>query len=198
MDDNQLTILRLAAANSVVVPGHVTVQFAISAQDASDRLDQLVASGHLSRHRLLAGAEPCYQITQAGLDTVGSVLPVPELHLARVRHAIGAAYVWLAAHGGEYGKSDWIRSRRELAARGETADADCLVALRGGWLAAHLQTAPPERKWLERALRRYAADPRVSVALFMVENDAVANAIVVAGADLGLSDMTVVQRFTLK
>jgi hypothetical protein len=53
-----------------------------------------------------------------------------------------------------FGKTEWIRSRRELIALGESGDADVALSVKGDRVAVHLQLAMPERAWLERVLRR--------------------------------------------
>jgi hypothetical protein len=196
MDDRQRATLGLAAVNSVVVPAHVMVLLKVAAGDATAHLDALVTVGLLERDQVPSGASPCYRITRAGLSAIGSALPVPTRDLSRLHRDIGAAWLWLATAEGVFGQTEWFRSRRELAARGEPADADLVMAVRGAWVAAHVQMVPPERSWLERVLRRYADDPHYRMALFMVEDDAVGSAVQGTASELGLSDMTMVQRFT--
>ena len=194
MDGDQCALLEVAATNAVLVPGHVGSLLKIEAGGGADRLDDLVAVGLLKREWLLADAPACYRITQAGLDAVGSGLPVPVFDVGRLRHEIGVTWLWLAARSGALGQAEWVRSRRELTALGEADDADLVLSVTVGWVAVHLELVLPERAWLERTLRRYGSDPRFAAVLFAVETHEARELVKSVAADLGLSEMTHVQR----
>jgi hypothetical protein len=194
MDVKERAILEMAAANAVVLPEQVETLSGFHGGDAPSRLDDLAAAGWLVRQRVLADGQACFRITRVGLDRIESQLPVPGLDLRMLRHDIGVVWLWLAARSGLFGEAEWVRSRRELIALGETDAPDLVLSVTGGWVAVYLQLTMPARLRLERALRRYANDPRFAAALFLVDDgSAVGGFVASVAAGLDLSAMTMVQ-----
>jgi hypothetical protein len=195
-DPNDHRILELAAVN-LLVAEHVARLLRLELRRAADELDRLAAISLLTRERLMLDSPACYLITQAGLDAVGSDLPVPALDVARLRHDIGVTWLWLAANEGAFGNAERVISQRELNAQGESTDADLVLVKRSGWVAVNLLLTAPPRPELERVVRTYAGDPRFTAALFLVDDvERVGSFVQEVAAELGLSEMVQVQRAT--
>ena len=69
-----------------------------------------------------------------------------------------------------------------------------MLILDAGRIAVRLQLHQPGRRLLERTLTAYHADPDVVAALYLVTTQPVFNTVQTTAANLGLSDLTRVQR----
>ena len=110
-------ILAFVAEHRIVLAAHVQTLLRTSGAFAYRRLAGLTARGLLGHSRILHGEPGWYQITRSGLALIGSDLPAPRLDLRCYRHDLGAAWLWLAAARGAFGRVERIVSEREMRSR---------------------------------------------------------------------------------
>lgn len=108
-------MLEFAAEHRFVVAGQPAALLPVSAGAAEARMRALAGSGYLSRERPLAGQPPSYRITRAGLNEIGSDLPVPRpLNLNLYAHDLGVGWLMVAAHCGQFGPAGAVVSERRM------------------------------------------------------------------------------------
>ncbi|MHB8691920.1 MAG: DUF6529 family protein [Solirubrobacteraceae bacterium] len=114
--DEERQLVSYVAAHSVVLLAQLGVEEPV----AVERLDRLVRLGLLRRAPRLSHQRACFQITRDGLEVAGVRLPAPEIDLRRYRQDLAAAWLWLAARAGAFGKMDRSFTRREMVAADAT------------------------------------------------------------------------------
>lgn len=86
-------------------------------------LGALLARELVRRERVMRSEPDCFQITRAGLALIDSELPPPEFG-PRYRHDVGVAWMWLAARGGAWGRTERIMTEREMRSIDEDRQHD--------------------------------------------------------------------------
>jgi hypothetical protein len=138
--ERDLRILAFVAEHRIVVSAHVQALIGVGESVAYGRLRALTKRGLLDYDRLLHGRPGWYQITRRGLAIIDSELPAPRLDLHCYRHDIGAAWTWLAASRGAFGRVERIVSEREMRSR------DGVSAAAGGARGERAPDAGEERE----------------------------------------------------
>lgn len=183
-------VLEFLAAHRLAVFGHVVVLLGKDRELATERLGGLVAA-ELVRGRPVMRSEPdCFQITRAGLSSIGSELPPPDFE-PRYRHDVGVAWLWLASTRGAFGPAERVLTERELRSRDtgrrqarDIAQYPDLLLIRGSRrVALLLQLASPSRQRLERLLVDYAANTPISAVVFLVAGPRIGTVIRSAATD---------------
>jgi hypothetical protein len=122
LDDGDRDLLEFLAAHRLVLADHLTV--VLGNRDLARRhLGGLLAGKQVRRERVMRSEPDCFQITRAGLASIGSKLPPPEFD-PRYRHDVGVAWMWLAARGGAWGPAERIMTEREMRSRDERRARD--------------------------------------------------------------------------
>jgi hypothetical protein len=198
---------------------HVAALLGATPGAAGDRLRRLRSVDLVTEEQSrLYRQPPCYQITAAGLHTIGSDLPPPQPDSAQYGHDVGVAWLWLVARGGAFGSLTEIVSERRMRShdRSEGGRDEPLAVRtgsfgRGGREALHypdlvvvtdgsrriaieLELTGKERARREQILSGYALDTRFDAVQYLVENPSIGAAIQSSALKLGLSDLVAVQR----
>jgi len=156
-------------------------------------------------------------ITDAGLRRIDSPLPAPELSEAQRRHDIGLGWVWIAARSGAFGALTELvseRRMRSLDARQATLRApaerygigvesdgpanshfaDMLIRARSGrTIAVELELHAKGAWRLDRVMRAYAGDPRITDVLYLVPSRRIGDPVIAAARRSGIADRVHVQ-----
>jgi hypothetical protein len=164
-----------------------------------ERLRALVDARHLAR--IDGFAEAHFQIRPSGLAAIDSDLPAPGLSMTSYKHDIGAAWLWLAAHGGAFGPLTQVLSERRLRSHDGTFERPfephgvrlggvdqfgnerlhypdlVLIDARERRLALELELTRKGRGRRESILGGYGSDPRIDRVLYLVEANRVGRAI---------------------
>jgi hypothetical protein len=118
LTERDRTLLEFIAEHRLVRRTHVERLLGTSADAASTRLRSLATGGYLDKQQPFDRQLACYQITRRGLAALGSPLPAPRaVDLRELRHDVGLAWLWLAAHQGAFGRMDQVIAERELRSR---------------------------------------------------------------------------------
>lgn len=215
-------LLSFAAEHRLVLATHVQRLLGTSTGAAYARLRALCSAGFLAHEPPLFQGQPgFFQITRKGLAVIESKLRRPQIDLSCYRHDVGVAWLWLAAHSDVFGPMRDVHSERQLRSRDGTVDgrADPLGIRLGGVgpggrerlhypdlildgtdgkrIAVELELSSKARHRLEGILAGYAADARVDVVVYLVDDPAVARAVRSAAARLEISPLVHVQRVSL-
>ena len=206
-------ILAFAAEHRFVLCAQVRTLMGVSTTFANRRLAGLVEKGLLVRERIVQEQASWYRITGTGLKLIESGLPPPRFDLHSYRHDTGLAWVWLAASRGAFGRVGRLVSEREMRSRDGVAQTDgekfgvrlgtlgprgrlglhypdlLLVGPAGERVAVELELSTKGSRRLEGILSAYAADPRISAVLYLVERPGVRRAVEAAAAGLGISHL---------
>jgi hypothetical protein len=111
-------LLVFIAAQDLVLGAHVRSLLEAEGIDADAALAALVAGGLVRRERLHSQPH-AFRITRKGLSELGRDATPPPLVWHR-RHAVGVAWLWLAAHSGTFGSAQQVLSEREMRALDQT------------------------------------------------------------------------------
>lgn len=190
-----LRVLSFAAEHRVVLQR----QLERVAGSRAGRLRALVSARYLAR--IHGFAEPHYQIRSAGLAAIDSDLPVPSMSMTSYKHDVGAAWLWLAAHGGTFGPLAHVLSERRLRSHDGALERprepygvrlggvdrfgndrvhypDLLLIDPGGRrLALELELTRKGRQRRELILGGYGSDARIDRVLYLVEANRAGRAI---------------------
>jgi hypothetical protein len=141
LDDRDREVLKFLAAQRLALRDHLTV--VLGNRDLTrQRIGRLVAADLVRRERVMCSEPDYFQITRAGLDSIGSELPPPDFD-PRYRHDVGAAWMWLAARGGAWGPAERIMTKREMRSRDQRRSQGSRGASFGEVSLEHqAQTAP--------------------------------------------------------
>ncbi len=164
-----------------------------------ERLRVLESAEYLRRVRVFD--EFCCLIRRRGLAAVGSSLPVPRLSLPSYSHAVGTAWLWLAAHDGAFGPVAEVLAERRLRSHDEAAVSPdrpyavrlggydsrggerrhypdlVLVDHQGRRLALELELSPKGLRRHESILAGYGADRSLDGVIYLVEANSAGRAI---------------------
>lgn len=219
LTDRDLRLLRFAAEQRVILPGHVQALLGTSADVASRRLRALARGGFLESHRPFQDRPSCYQIRAAGLDAVASDLRPPRrLDLRTYDHEVGAAWLWMAARGGRFGPLGEVVGERRMrstdAARERQAEPHgirlggvgprgrerlhypdlLLITPDGRRIALELELSSKGRVRREKILAGYAADARVDAVLYLVKDRRIGRTVQESARRLGAGALVHVQQ----
>jgi DNA-binding MarR family transcriptional regulator len=213
--DGQL--LEFLAEHRLALPDHIRALLGVTGSAVDARLSALASAGYLTREPLFHRQPWSIQITRKGLEAIGSALPAPRLDLRAYRHDVGVGWLWLAAHSEAFGPMQEVIGERRLRSHDASAEGSLrpLAVRLGGVghggrerlhypdlllvtperkrIAVELELSPKGQQRWERILAGYAADPRVAVVLYMVENRALGRSIATIARRLGISDLVHVQ-----
>jgi hypothetical protein len=215
--DSDRRLLSFLAEHQRVRRDQVEVLLGVSAQTAGRRLASLGRARLIRADRSSFPNQPgTYQVTQRGLDAIGSDLRSPGRDSRSPQHDIGLGWLWLAARDGTFGPLQAIVSERRMRSHDGTEDGrdepfgvrltagrdglhypDLLLSTDGGrHIALELELTRKARSRLEKILAGYAADPRIDavVYLFAVDQPQIGRAIQASARRLGISDLIHVQR----
>lgn len=210
-------VLEFARAHSVVLADQVVGLLEETGPEVEERLGSLSRAGFLVCDRVGPQGPDCFRITGAGLRAIGSRFAPPGFD-PRCRHAVGAGWLWLAAHGGTFGSVEGVVSERQMRVedREGGADspffvqpeqfggdperhyADLMLLMRPGRVAVELLMVGPVQRRLEAVLRAYAADARIRAVLYLVVDPRLGRLVQSAAARLELSPLVHVQPAVLK
>ncbi len=112
-----LRLLEFIADHRVVLAAHLQMLLERSLHRTQRRLRQLREAGYLEQRTVFQHQPSCYLISKPGLAAIGSALPRPRVHLPGYLHDVGAAWLWLAASGGQFGPVREVISERQLRSR---------------------------------------------------------------------------------
>lgn len=156
-------------------------------------------------------------ITGAGLRQIGRSLSPPALSEPERRHDIGVGWVWVAARRGAFGEIDKLVGERrmrssdarraslrapderygigvEMAGPANSHFADMLIRTRGGRTIAVEVELHAKGAWrLDRVMRAYAGDPRISDVLYLVPSRQLGDPVIAAARRAGIGDRVHVQ-----
>jgi hypothetical protein len=210
-------LLAFAAEHRLVLSEHIEVLLGISDRAARARLRALAQAGLLARRAVFERGPAWYQIKRAGLAVIDDSLPAPREDLRSYDHDVGAAWLWLAARDGAFGRLEEILGERRMRSRdaGRDPQAEPLGVQLGGAgphggerlhypdlllrtadgrrLALELELSPKGRVRLETILTGYGADRRIDRVVYLVESRALARKIAVAVRRMGVSDLVCIQ-----
>lgn len=110
-------LLAFLAEHRVVLAAHLRVLLGLSAGSIQRRLRMLGEAGLVESRRLYHYQPACYAITARGLRCIESELPRPQLNMQGYVHDMGAAWLWLAARSGAFGRVEEVLSERQLRSR---------------------------------------------------------------------------------
>jgi hypothetical protein len=172
-------VLGLAAEHRLVLAAHVQRLLGVSANVAYARLRALTGGGYLRYERKLTGPG-CYLIERRGLGAIGSQLPRPrDVDLARYRHDVGLAWLWLAAGAGAFGAVRELTSERHMRSHdGGATDGDATNGVtegRGAPLGVRLPGVGPhggERRHYPDLLLETRTGHRVAIELELTTKSA--------------------------
>jgi hypothetical protein len=211
-------LLAYAAEHKLVLAAQANALLRTSTPAAARRLRELKADGLLRSDRPFAEQPPCYQVTRQGLGVIESRLPAPRsVDRAGYRHDIGVGWLWLAAHAGVWGEMREVVSERTMRSRdGKSPGSErfgvrlgglgaggrerfhypdlLLVDPNGHRVAVELELSSKGRRRIEGILAGYAADPRISAVLYLVDRPSVGRVIEASARALGIADLVHVQR----
>jgi hypothetical protein len=214
-------ILAFVAEHRIVLAAQVQKLLGVSGGMAYRRLGALTARKLIAHTRVLHGEPGWYQITRSGLALIGSELPPPRIDLRCFRHDIGAAWLWLAAARGAFGRLERVVSEREMRSRDGAAAAAgepppfgvrlgglgprgkvrlhypdlLLVGPTGERVAVELELSAKGSRRLETILAGYGADPSIASVLYLADKPGIRREIRSTAARLGISHLVHVQPF---
>lgn len=134
-------LLKFIAGHDVVISSQVRQLIGEDRAASTARLDRLTEAGVIQRAARLRFQHAAYQITPAGLDRLGSDLPVPVLDVRGYWQGLALAWLWVHARKGHFGPVDGIYSRRMMRAADESAGAAVDPSLVSPGLRAKLSDA---------------------------------------------------------
>jgi hypothetical protein len=218
LTDRDLELLSFAGEQRLILPAHVQAALGMSPDAAARRLRALAHGGYLVAHRPFQGRPPCYQIRAAGLDAIASDLRPPRrLDLRTYEHEVGAAWLWLAARGGHFGRLDEVVGERRLRSSDAGRDRrvepygvrlggvgprgrerlhypDLLLITRDGRrIALELELSSKGRARREGILAGYAADARIDAVLYLVKDRRIGRSVQESARRLGVGALVHVQ-----
>jgi hypothetical protein len=216
--DRDRALLEFAAEHRLVLAGQVGALLGISTDAASGRTRTLADAGYLEADRKLHGEPSYYQVTRQGLRAIGSDLPRPRrADLALYRHDVGIGWLMLAARAGVVGPWREIIGERRMRSHDPRADPgsdpfgirmggpgpgggprlhypDLLMTTGSGHrVAFELELTSKSRRRREDILAAYAADARISVVVYLVDDPAVGRALRTSVQRLDISSLVRVQ-----
>jgi hypothetical protein len=136
-------------------------------------------------------------------------------------HDVGVAWLWLAAHAGDFGPLGEIIGERRLRSRDATGESEgdrlgvrlggvgpqgqarlhypdlLLRTADGRRVALELELSGKSRTRLEAILVAYGADPRIDGVVYLVDTPSVARSVAAAARRLGVSSRVHIQRVRL-
>jgi len=210
-------LLAFAAEHKLVLASQAKALLGTSLAAAARRLRALGADRLLDSDRPFDEQPLCYQVTREGLGVIESRLPAPRsVDRAGYRHDVGVGWLWLAGRAGVWGEMREVVSERAMRSRdGRSPGTErfgvrlgglgpggrerfhypdlLLVDPRGHRIAVELELTAKDRRRLEGILAGYAADPRVSAVLYLVDRPSVGRSIQASARALGISDLVHVQ-----
>lgn len=214
-------LLTFIAQHRLILPDHARVFLGLSLARTNDRLRGLARADLLTREAPRFHGRPgCYQISSAGLKTIGSPLTKPRFDLGSHEHDVGLVWLHLAALAGRFGPVRQVISEREMRSRDGRPDRDGLplgvrlggsgpggrerlhypdLLLRtdsGHTVAIELELTGKGRSRREQILGGYAAEPRVDAVVYLADRPSVQRGIQTTARHLGISALVHVQRFT--
>ena len=193
-------VLEFVACFEAVVAAQVARALDCGELQAKAELDALVDAGLLQRVRVADDLAPVLRLSDAGQRTVKGSLPALEpLALPRVRHWIGATWLWLAGQEGVFCVPRLVVSRRGMMAAERSGEMARLfpeggvrgfgrvLSLGGGpvypdvmlvrdaagspQVAVHLELASdPDAVFWRRLMFSYQNDPRIQAVLVFVQS----------------------------
>ncbi len=206
------------AEHRIVLSRHVQQLLSISQGSASARLAALATARYVRRDPWFHRQAACHQITRRGLAAIESDLPAPGTDLRSYRHDVGAAWLWLVAHRGDFGPLLEVVSERRMRSHDGTEEGRAepyavrlggpgrggaehlhypdllLVDPSGRRIALELELTSKHRVRREKILGGYAADARIAAVLYLSDNAGVRRAIADSARKLGISGLVHVQR----
>jgi DNA-binding transcriptional ArsR family regulator len=219
--DRDREVLGFAAEHRFILADQVARLLGVAPATAARRLRDLRAAGLVDREEpQLRHEPPAFRITRSGLAVAGSALGRPrEIDLATYRHDVGVAWLAVGAERGIFGEVSEIVSERRMRSEdrraGRPADAprhgvrlgigergernlhypDLVLVTAGGHrVAFELELSHKQPAKRERILAAYAADRRIDAVVYLVNHQAVGNAITRSAARVG-ADKIQVQEF---
>jgi hypothetical protein len=211
LTDRDRELLQFAARHRIVLAAQFQVLSGATAPAVATRVRALRRAGYLGSQRPFDRQAPCFWITRRGLRAIESSLPAPRPELGSYRHDLGAAWLWLAAQQGAFGRVRQVVSEREMRSHDGTGarPADPFGVRLGGVgpggherlhypdlvlngpggrrIAIELELTSKGRTRRERILAGYAADSRIDSVLYIVDQAATGRAIRASAARLGIS-----------
>jgi hypothetical protein len=218
LHDRDRELLAFVAEHRFVLPAHAAALLGVAEETASARLRSLTRAGFLIDRRVFAAAPRSYRIAQRGLDAVGSELGRPTGRVGSYDHEIGAAWLWLAARNGAFGRMREVLAERRLRSHDASAPGRddplgvrlgaagpagrprlhypdlLLVAADGRRIAIELELTAKGRTRRDGILAGYAADPRIAGVVYVVHDARVARSIQSSARRLGLGGLVQVQQ----
>jgi hypothetical protein len=119
-DERSRRVLEFVASHEQVLVSQIGLLLSIDNDAASDVVTSLTTAGFLRRGHRLAHQLPTVRVTARGLAEIGSDLPVPAVDPRRYWQDLDAAWLWLVANRGAFGKLDRTFTRREMLAADRT------------------------------------------------------------------------------
>lgn len=214
-------LLRFLARHRLVRTDHVQALLEVSGGAAGERLRRLRDAGLVKDGPRFAGQPQCWQITGQGLAAAGVRMRAPRRDLSELAHDVGAAWLWLAARDGAFGRLRELHSERELRSldgpgrRAQTPLAVrvggvgprggerrhypdlLLVTERGERVALELELTSKARTRRELILSAYGGEPAIDHVVYLVRDRRVGEEIAGSARKLGLQNIVHVQRVTL-
>ena len=211
-------LLTFIAEHRFVVPEHAQALLAGTHEQARARLRTLARAGYLTEQRVFAGQAPTYRCTRLGLHAIASDLRPSRISVGFYQHEVGAAWLWLAARNGVFGRMREVLGERGLRSHDSRAQGSeqlfgvrlggtgpggrerlhypdlLLVDERGRRIAIEYELTCKDSRRRERILSGYASDPRIDAVLYVVHKPQVARAISASAARLRISHLVHVQR----
>jgi hypothetical protein len=207
-------LLEFAAEHRLVLTEQLAALLGITTSAASARARALCASGYLESDRKVHGKPAYHQVTRQGLRAIGSDLAQPRRpDLAAYRHDVGVGWLMLAARGGVFGPWRQIVSERRMRSHDPRAERESepfgiragglgagggprrhypdllMVTGTGHRVAFELELTSKSRRRREDILAAYAADPRISAVVYLVDDPSVGRAITASARRLGISGL---------
>jgi hypothetical protein len=218
LTDRDLIALEFVAEHRIVQRPHLQALLGVGPGAAAARLRALAGADFLACDRSPDGRDDCYRIMARGLAALGSTLPPTRLDYGGFEHDVGAAWIWLAARDGLWGRPRDVVSERRMRSHDRSEDGRAapfavrlggvgprgadrlhypdvlLIGADGRRVAFELELSAKSRSRRERILSGYAADPRIGAVVYLVESAAIGRAIQATARKLGISDLIHVQR----
>lgn len=213
-------MLSFMAEHRLVLESQVAALLDCPRASVQRRLHTLAASRYVARWQVAEA--PCCRIEARGLRAMGSALRPPRENLGAYRHDVGVAWLWLAAHRGQFGPvADVVGERRmrshdmvgpeepysirlggyEVTGRPRRHYPDViLIDHHGRRLALELELTHKEKPRLEAILAGYGVDRRVDGVVYVVQENPdgqrIARSVWAAAQRLGIAERVHVTRMT--
>ncbi len=219
LTERDLRLLEFIADHRLVLACHVQTLLETSAAVTYGRLRSLTTGGYLRQRKVFHRQPGCYQITRKGLAAIDSGYLPPQIDLARYRHDVGVAWLWLAARSGAFGLARDVISERRLRSHDASPERsgeplgvrlggygpggkprlhypDLLIVLAAGQrVAVELELTAKGRTRRETILSGYAVDSRIDAVLYLAQHPAIARSVRSSARMLGVANRVHVQPF---